>query len=438
MRPTILAAVLALAFGVMTACDPSVTQPDVNSASGPAFDRGASRRAEAAGSYEWYLTNGGAAWAPRAGLQVVQLDRSFYLMGGRSPRAPVGGVPIPGDSDIWADVWRSDDQGKSWRLVLDTGSPGHWPARAYFKAVGKAGFMYVLGGQNFNLIPNPICPPPFQGCQPFLSVSDFFNDVWRSRDGVDWQRMTEDSGWEPRAGLTSVVFKGEIYVFGGSRNDDSAIIGGPPARIYFNDVWKSRDGAHWVQVVENAPWAPRAGAAAVVKDGYIYLLGGEEGFLCQPVPFCTPPYFNDVWRSRDGATWELVTPSAAWAPRPGHQAAVIFNRIYLFGGFGQSQDPSDPFGPANPVDIWVSEDGTDWSLVTGSPWNATSAEEIKYDFAAVAVHGAGGGLRPSIFTFGGDRETFNFGDPGNYLRVDNDVWRFSPLGGDRAPTSASR
>ena len=32
----------------------------------------------------------------------------------------------------------------------------------------------------------------------------------------------------------------------------------------------------------------------------------------------------------------------------------------------------------------------------------------------------------SNFTFGGDRETFDFTDLTNYLNVDNDVWRFSP------------
>ena len=31
-----------------------------------------------------------------------------------------------------------------------------------------------------------------------------------------------------------------------------------------------------------------------------------------------------------------------------------------------------------------------------------------------------------IITVGGDRETFDFTDPENYLRVDNDVWSFAP------------
>jgi len=257
--------------------------------------------------------------------------------------------------------------------------------------------------------------------------SDFFNDVWRSVNGKDWVRLTANAGWHGRAGLSSVVLNDEIYVLGGSFNDDSSIVGGPPARVYFNDVWKSRDGVNWVPVNTNAPWAPRAGAAVVAKAGYMYLIGGEDGFLCDPArPDRCPPYFNDVWRSRDGANWELVTPSAAWSPRPGHQAVVLANLIYLFGGFGLSTDPADPFKPSNPMDVWVSRDGADWRQISDSPWNATSPEEIKYDFKALPVTGGRCGLPPSIFTFGGDRETFNFTDPSNYLRVDSDVWRFSP------------
>ena len=363
-------------------------------------------------SYRWTEVNPSASWAPRAGLQVVELRNRFYLMGGRTPLDPAV-VGFPGASILWNDVWTSDDLGTSWQPALPPGDFGQFPARAYFQAVTKGNCIYVLGGQNFKVIPNP---NPAPGAPPFISSSDFFNDVWRSPDGVNWTPLTTNAPWSPRAGLSSVVFKGELYVLGGSVNDDSSIIGGPPQRVYFNDVWRSRNGVNWTPATTNAPWAPRAGAAVVVKNGYLYLLGGESGFLCAPQP-CDLPYFNDVWRSRDGAHWELVTPSADWSPRPGHQAVVLLDRIIVFGGFGL---------PFNPSDMWASRNGRDWTQVSDAPWNATSPDDIKYDFDALAVQGGKGGLRPSIFTFGGDRETFNFGDPLNYLRVDNDVWRWSP------------
>jgi hypothetical protein len=85
---------------------------------------------------------------------------------------------------------------------------------------------------------------------------------------------------------------------------------------------------------------------------------------------------------------------------------VLLNHFILFGGFGLSTDPTDPFKPSNPMDVWVSKDGANWKQVSDSPWNATTPAEIKYDFDALAVKGGKGGLRPSIFTFGGDRETF--------------------------------
>ena len=378
---------------------------------------------------QWTEINPAAAWAPRAGLQVVELRNTFFLMGGRTPIDPAL-LPVPGASVIWSDVWASRDLGRSWRQLVASEAPGNWPARAYFQAVTKGNAIYVLGGQNFNVIPNPACAflPPGVPCDPpFVPASEFFNDVWRSFNGRDWVNLTTNAGWHGRAGLSSLVFKDEIFVLGGSFNDDSSIIGGPPLRVYFNDVWKSRDGAHWVPVTLNAPWAPRAGAAVVVKNGFIYLLGGEDGFLCDPArPDRCPPYFNDVWRSRDGANWELVTPAAPWPARPGHQAVILGNDIYLFGGFGLSDDPADPFKPSNPMDLWVSRNGADWRLAKEVPWNATTPEQIKYDFKVLAVKGGQGALHPSILTFGGDRETFDFADPFNYQRVDNDVWRFTP------------
>ena len=225
--------------------------------------------------FEWIEVNSGTGitWEGRAGLQAIKLRGKFYVMGGRSPKI----VPATfGDSNFYNDVWQSDDSGDTWNRVTD-GNGAPWAARAYFQAVRKGRHMYILGGQDSTAIPNPdptcggLVPPNL--CPDTILASNFYNDVWRSTDGETWHQMTAEAAWSGRAGLSAVSHRGWIYVMGGSFNDDSAIIGpGGPPRIYFNDVYRSRNGQHWQRMTEAAPWEPRAGAVVVSRGHYLYLL----------------------------------------------------------------------------------------------------------------------------------------------------------------------
>ena len=388
---------------------------------GSADARGNSASVEDFERYVWDEVNPAASWAPRAGLEAVAVGKTFYVLGGRTPNpwVPPPYGPLPGDSTIHGDVWRSDDRGETWTQILATDDADHWPARAYHEVVQRGRRMFLLGGQNISVSNNPACEWFQPGCgPPFFQTSEFFNDVWTSVDGVNWEELTGDAPWEGRAGLSAAVFKGDIYVMGGSYVDDPAI-GGTGERVVLNDVWRSTNGADWVQVTDAAPWAPRAGASVAVKDGYLYILGGEFGFVGFP-----PPYFNDVWRTKDGVTWELVTPSAGWSPRPGHTCDVLRQMFVCFGGFGQGTDPSNPFEPSNPMDVWVSRNGADWQELADPPWNATEPADIKYDYDTVVGPAGPDGIGQAIYTFGGDRETFDFFDPTQWLNVDNDVWKF--------------
>jgi hypothetical protein len=372
-------------------------------------------------------------WEPRAGLRAVELRNDLYVLGGRGP------FSFESETPIYGDVWKSSDLGMTWSKTAQwNGEHTMWQPRAYFAAVSHRGRMFVIGGQNFETQPNPIFPdgcsalPPGVPCPPVISDSTFFADVWSSKDGAVWTAETSNAPWGGRAGLSVVVHKGAIFVLGGSRGDDVAT--GGTGRILFDDVWMSRDGRNWVEVLGHGPrWSARAGAAVVSKGGYMYLLGGERGFSCgfDPSSPCQPAsatlYFNDVWRSKDGAQWELVTASAGWSPRPGHQCAVLLNNIVCFGGYGEI--PGLPPVAANPTDIWASRDGQTWTEVmppASPPWNGSSPAAMKYDFHALVVSGNRVGQRPSIMTFGGDRERFGLPPEVNAFLLDNDVWLLSP------------
>ena len=71
-----------------------------------------------------------------------------------------------------------------------------------------------------------------------------------------------------------------------------------------------------------------------------------------------------------------MTASADWSARPGHVAVAVDDNFVVFGGFGLSTDPMDPFRPSIPVDMWVSEDGVSWELLDDGVWGP--AEKLGY------------------------------------------------------------
>ena len=176
------------------------------------------------------------------------------------------------------------------------------------------------------------------------------NQVWSSTDGVTWEQVTAAAGWTPRLAAGLVEFRGRLWMLGGTEN------------YYFgddkslkNDVWSSADGKEWKLETANAAWSPRAYHQAVVLNDRIYLFGGGN---------YVPDYHakNDVWSSNDGVHWTLETEAAPWSPRLWFSAAVYRDRMWVLGGW--SNNPSTNWG-----DVWHSQDGKTWEqLQTKTTW----------------------------------------------------------------------
>ena len=200
------------------------------------------------------------------------------------------------------------------------------------------------------------------------------NQVWSSTDGKAWTRATKAAGWTPRLAAALVEFKGRMWMLGGTEN------------YYFgnkkslkNDVWSSPDGKTWTRATDNAGWTPRAYHQAAVLGDRMFVFGGGN---------YVPEYeaFNDVWSSTDGVHWTRVTEKTPWHPRLWFTSVVYRNRMWVLGGW--SNNPSKNWG-----DAWYSKDGKTWTeYKTSTTWKA------RHEHSAYVLGGklwiAGGHARP--------------------------------------------
>lgn len=219
-------------------------------------------------------------------------------------------------------------KGPDWKCVTKQAG---WQAR---DSVGEVVFddhLWILGGWFDRDIPNP-------------------RDVWKSPDGVQWTCAQKVAPWVHSDIPVVLNYKGRIWMMGGRRL---------PGAENSNKVWSSRDGAQWDLVCEAAGWSPRVGAGHVVFQDKMWVLGGSENFYDGN----DRTLHNDVWSSTDGANWTLVIENAPWSKRAFHYVVAFAGKMWVISG--------GSWKPTNDVsnDVWCSEDGKNWTLVTDhAPW----------------------------------------------------------------------
>jgi N-acetylneuraminic acid mutarotase len=121
------------------------------------------------------------------------------------------------------------------------------------------------------------------------------------------------------------------------------VIGGWDGQSVKPDIWYSSDGKNWKVARSNAPFGGRAGHSAVVFNNRLWVIGGI--YLDKSNNFRD---LNDVWVSDDGINWSRVTRNAGFSSRGGQSAVVFDNKLWIIGGV------------ANRGDVWYSRDGVNW------------------------------------------------------------------------------
>ena len=156
-------------------------------------------------------------------------------------------------------------------------------------------------------------------------------------------------------------------------------------RRFLNDVWSSSDGVNWANV-GTAAWPARGGQTVVAFHGRLWLFGGADHVAGDR---STDGFLNDVWVSDNGIDWTQVTDAAPWSPRDKAGVVVFNDALYVVGGPGMA-------------DVWRSANGRDWiRLVAAADW------EPRHDFAQAVFDG-------KLWVFGGWT--------GRSTNALNDVW----------------
>lgn len=296
---------------------------------------GAPALAAATPAYRWKQITAQAAFAPRDGAGALSFRGRMWLIGGWNPKDKTHFPRICSN-----DVWSSPD-GATWTMEKpNTFRDASFDAAADWEGRHTAGYavlngkMWIIGGD--------------------VNQKHYQNDVWSSADGKRWERVAASVPWAPRALHYTVAHKGWLWVIGGQT---MPAFSQSPERFY-RDVWRSRNGKDWEQVQPREPyWSPRGmiGGAAVFRDR-IWILGG--GTYDTPA---TPKrkFYNDVWSSADGVAWTRHTEKAQWHPRQYHDVAVWDNKLWVMEGYAEpAGNRNDVWWSADGVN-WV-EVQTPW------------------------------------------------------------------------------
>ena len=122
----------------------------------------------------------------------------------------------------------------------------------------------------------------------------------------------------------SVVFQEKMWIIGGGIYDTPST----PKRKFYNDIWNTKDGINWSLISKNAPWEARQYHDITVWDNKLWIIGGVNKQLKN---------LNDVWFSENGLNW-IELPNTPWRERHAASIFVFKNSLWVVAGNNMEND----------------------------------------------------------------------------------------------------
>ncbi len=239
-----------------------------------------------------------------------------------------------------------------------TSLPGGTAPRQTHKVIVNNGYMYVVGGFITSSVPTEI--------RGAAILSDGTLGSWTVMGNLS----------AGRARLQAVAYNGYLYVLGGSTTNNSA------AGTVLNTVEYApfnSDGTIGTWQTTTSFTTPRINAGAVVYDGHIYMMGGNDNGSATT-------YYADVQYATimaSGALGSWASTTVLPAARSSFMIGVSNGYIYVVGGVSSSGSRTVP--------TWYAALNSDGSVGT---WIVTQNPNNRSD-GAVAVYGG------YIYVYGG-------------------------------------
>lgn len=349
--------------------------------------------------YEWQrLTpDMGADWRVRDGNTTTwhPPTRRFWMVAGwNGMQAPEGFSSVPPETvsppeNTTDEVWSSPD-GVTWTLALPHGH-GQFERRHAHNAMLWRDRLWLIGGD--------------------YHQGKYNHDVVSSADGVTWTVVLGPGAaapppWSGRVLQVSGVYDGALWTAGGQD-----VVADLDQTTFHNDVWRSDDGEHWVEVAPDAPASETRWAGCGVLDGLAEFKGRMwlVGCARERADAQGHSMSNAVWSTQDGITWRRhATPP--WQGKIWHNVVAWDGRLWILFGFTYG-DPANGWPIGNANEVWSSDDGETWSA-------------LPHDSPVPGSHAQGLAVTDDFLLLAGGNYSFGFG-----AGPDKSAWRLVPFRG---------
>lgn len=197
-------------------------------------------------------------------------------------------------------------------------------------------------------------------------------DLWRSRDGREWDIVSDATPYTAYAPILSVGSRLVAPLYDCWVSDDAerwekiatdlpfgrkvlGSVAGFKDGLIAQDIdqmWASKSGCDW-RPLGSPLFGQRYGGSLIEFRGRLLYVGGAMVVEHSGEHYSGLAGRSEVLASDDGANWQVLTDAPGWKPRMWPAVASDGQRLWMFGGY-------DNGGNANLGGLWVSEDGAHW------------------------------------------------------------------------------